>query len=1119
MKHKLLLLCMGLLSCISYAQLNAYTFTTSSGNNLDPMTGATQIIASSVDDGASAVFPIGFSFTFNGGSFANMSANSNGIARLGPTAATNQWTNSITSTTFNPKIMPAWDDLATGSDGFVSTVLIGTAPNQIRIVEWFLTIPRVTTGAANGRFQLWLYEGTNVVEFRYGAAANAFASATIGISNATATTGDYVSINDTAAHTVSTTVPVNNLTVWPGAGRAYTFTPPACAAPGGIVASQITTTTASVAYNNPNDNSNVEYIVLPVADPAPTGAGTAATSSPFSVMGLSPNTTYAIYVRASCGMAGFSSYSAAVTFTTACDSFTALNENFDALATGSIVPACWERLISGTGSQTITSTTPASGTRNIFQSSSSPANATIVVLPQFSNVTAGTHRLKIKFRATATTGELELGYLTDRRDASTFVLIQTIPITNTAYGPETIFTNFSTVPGGASLGIRNNGTSTVSHYWDDVVWEAIPSCVAPSMLAASTITPTTAIISWTENNTTAAASWEYVVQEATLPAPTGAGTTSPTNTVNLTMLTPATSYNLYVRAACGTSDFSVYSGPFPFATPCAIVVPDILEPFNTFVPACWSQATSGDLSTGPTGFGSSDWFSEEFAHLATSGGGAVNINLYRNVASDWIVSPLYDLSAGGYELNLDVALTDYDEAAPGVMGSDDRVVLAYTTDGTTWIALKTWDVNNQPPTAGETYNNPLSGIAGASVRFGIYATDGAIDDVGIDYDFHVDNFQLRTPPTCPDTSNLSLVNTTDTTATINFDSGNATSSGNYEYAVTTMAATAPAVTGSWTDVAGSMPNVTYTILGLTAQTQYFIYVREVCAVGDESAWSLFPLNVTTQCIPETMLPVSVDFTLNLPNSCWSEAGSGEIAAGPSGFGASDWRAPRQFTDAGGTLVNSNAINLYQNIDREWLISEPYDLTGTAYNLAVTVAVTNWNSNTVGDTMGSDDSVTLLITQDGGLTWTTLTTWTVANQPLVTGTEFIADLSAYTGIVQIAFMASDGAVDDIEDYDFHVGRMLIQSTAGTNDVSLASSIKLYPNPVNGDTLTIVMDNATVSGLVNVTIINTLGQSVKSQKLNQVGNAITLDNMATLNSGVYFVTIETNAGNATLKFIKE
>jgi hypothetical protein len=236
------------------------------------------------------------------------------------------------------------------------------------------------------------------------------------------------------------------------------------------------------------------------------------------------------------------------------------------------------------------------------------------------------------------------------------------------------------------------------------------------------------------------------------------------------------------------------------------------------------------------------------------------------------------------------------------------------------------------------------------------------------------------------------------------------------------------------------------------------------------------------------------------------------------IGSSDWRSNRSYEDFAGTVIPSNAINLYSNNDREWLLSEQYDMTGTSNDvLSIEVAVTNWNSVNVPDVMGSDDQVDLLITTDAGMTWTSLITWTAANQPAVDGTREFIDLSSYTGTVQFAFFASDGAVNDPEDYDFHVGMFIIDGTAGNEDV-FESTLSLYPNPVNGDVVTISMDQRGAPS-VEVVVFNTLGQQVMTRSFDQVNHTINIDNISSLSKGMYFVKLSSGTQQATLKFIKE
>jgi hypothetical protein len=211
---------------ISFAQTAAdYAFSTFTGQTLDPMTGSTTLIVASVDDAPVAAVPIGFSFNYSGANYTDFSTSPDGFIRLGTTTATSQFTNAITSTTNIPKLFPYWDDMATGPNGSVTTVLTGTPGGQIRVIEWFTSVPRaLASDPATARFQLWLYEGTNVIEFRYGtiAAPVTGQSASIGLNGPLATNFQSVTVS---SNTSSTTVANNTVTTFPDNGRMYRFTP------------------------------------------------------------------------------------------------------------------------------------------------------------------------------------------------------------------------------------------------------------------------------------------------------------------------------------------------------------------------------------------------------------------------------------------------------------------------------------------------------------------------------------------------------------------------------------------------------------------------------------------------------------------------------------------------------------------------------------------------------------------------------------------------------------------------------------------------------------------------------------------------------------------------------
>lgn len=211
------------LNAIQYSSpLSAYQFTTSTGNSLVSMANATTVLNSGNNDAPNGVpLDIGFTFNLAGENYAKFSVSPDGWIVLGNTTASAQPTNLVTSTTNSPKIYPYWDDMATGSNGNVKTYLQGTAPNRALIVQWFVTIPRNLTGAANATFQALLYETSNKIEFRYGTMGSASsASASCGITQKGTT---YRSVTF-STNTESASVANNSNATPPASGRMYTYT-------------------------------------------------------------------------------------------------------------------------------------------------------------------------------------------------------------------------------------------------------------------------------------------------------------------------------------------------------------------------------------------------------------------------------------------------------------------------------------------------------------------------------------------------------------------------------------------------------------------------------------------------------------------------------------------------------------------------------------------------------------------------------------------------------------------------------------------------------------------------------------------------------------------------------
>ncbi|WP_332452934.1 fibronectin type III domain-containing protein [Chryseobacterium aquaticum] len=338
-----------------------------------------------------------------------------------------------------------------------------------------------------------------------------------------------------------------------------TCAPPVLQAATNITANGVTlnwtasTSTQANSYNVYYSTSSTP----PTATTAPNLSNISGTST--SIGSLQPNTTYYYWVKTNCGgTTSQSVWSFVGTVKTACGAVTSMSENFDSYNTGTTLPDCWVRnFVNGT--MTISSTTPASGTRNIYQTNTSTQTPSTVVLPEFSNINAGTHWLKLKARVTTATGTLNVGYVTNPTDASTFVLIQALSITNTNYtstNPEYTVIVPSSVPANARLAVRNTADGK-GYYWDDVVWEAVPSCFPPTALTTSAITSNSATLSWTAPSSAPASGYEYTYT-TTNTAPTGNGTSVSGTSAIIPLPSPSTTYYLWVRSKCNATSTSVW---------------------------------------------------------------------------------------------------------------------------------------------------------------------------------------------------------------------------------------------------------------------------------------------------------------------------------------------------------------------------------------------------------------------------------------------------------------------------------------------------------------------------------------------------------------------------------
>jgi hypothetical protein len=523
---------------------------------------------------------------------------------------------------------------------------------------------------------------------------------------------------------------------------------------------------------------------------------------------------------------------------------------------------------------------------------------------------------------------------------------------------------------------------------------------------------------------------------------------------------------------CSSSDKSAWTTIVTFTTPCASFTPAYAEPFTTWVaasgaPACWSRFGAGTLATGPTGpTNSGQWFQDGFLNSGTTG--AVKVNLYSNFILSWLVSPVFDLTAGGFQVKYKVAATTWNGTTTTTMGSDDNVYFRMSTDGgATWTTLETFNTTNTPTNLGttKTYNIPT--VTSNAVRFAFFATDGTVDDAP-DYDFFIDDFEIQTIPLAAPVCSATV------TAVPNANCGN-------ESTVISWAAAAGAdgykltigTTAGGSDILNNFEvgGLTYSYVG-SLNTSYYYKVVPFNANGDATgcAEQSFTTAATGCYCPS--VPTSLDGT-----------GITSIVVGTTNF-----------TNTNVTYTNNTAtpVSLQRNVTSPVVINFA---TGFTYNTYIWIDL---NDNFI------FDANELLYTGESA-----------QPNPSTLSASVAIPAAAALGAHRMRIVTADALPTPNSCYngswgvtvDFTVNVIEEDLSTGGFD---AESFKYYPNPVT-DILTVSYSNA----ISDVVIYNLLGQQVVSVKPNATQTQVDLSG---LTAGTYLVKVTSDEVTKTVKVVK-
>lgn len=348
--------------------------------------------------------------------------------------------------------------------------------------------------------------------------------------------------------------------------------PPSCVPPSDLTTTATSSSTASLSWTGDTGAIGYEVVVQEAGTGTPTSSGATVGSNSYVATGLASNTDYEFFVLADCGTTtGSSTWAGPFYFTTLCDAISTI-PYYEGFNSDSTTQNCWT-VLNENGDPDEWN---MDYTINEFEGDevammntdfNSGSNDDWLISPGL--VLTGNERLKFHQRVQSSFEPNDFEVLLSTTGIApadfTNIISPLADYDNTDY-IEYVF-DLSAYSGVSYIAfhVPDGGLDGWRLYIDNFIVETIPACGYPSGLNISNITGTTADFDWVAQNGNE--SWEYVIVPTADPAPTGTGVFTVANSTTFTDLEFLTSYDVYVRAYCGTEDgYSIWSGPETFTT-------------------------------------------------------------------------------------------------------------------------------------------------------------------------------------------------------------------------------------------------------------------------------------------------------------------------------------------------------------------------------------------------------------------------------------------------------------------------------------------------------------------------------------------------------------------------
>jgi len=665
---------------------------------------------------------------------------------------------------------------------------------------------------------------------------------------------------------------------------------------------------------------------------------------------LNSGTNYDVYVQADCQSGNISQW-IKKSFTTLCSAFNVpITVDFET-TTPPNIPNCWSKIITNWAQTEVVGWFQSTSGMNSLKMQLNNPDSAIFISPQLiPDINALYISLKAKKQNWSNNAVLVVGTMSTPSNFASFSPLTQFNLNDNFNYYEYTFDSYSGSDDYIAIRLitSDNGTEV---FIDDIILDSIPTCIKPINLMAQNITVNSANLSWQAGGSETL--WDVEIGPPGFSPGTfsymyiNEGISNPLWNINT--LSPASTFDFWVRADCGGGDLSNWTGPYSFTTLCPVFSLPFVEDFSFApiqqVPNCWNRTAN-------------NW---HVYNSNNAGSSIPELNFIPNpqvFGKQRVETPFINaIYANNLMLSFKHSLYHNPSGNPYSVGVE------VSTNGVNWTSV--WMLN---PTAGIFYQDvsiDLTSFVGSDIKLS-WVFDGNSNDIG---SWFIDDVLLEELSGCPQPTNLLVNNLTQTSVELNWDAGGIETVWNVEVGY-------PWFTPG-TNTALQYDNNTNNnfsnISGLTMGTSYEFWVQANCGSGLLSSWS-GPYSFTTVC-----------GTYNLPYSQnFNGIPQGEI---PNCFNRStnNWFV-NQNNSAGGFMPE---LIFYwdPNVIGKNTVSSPLINATTASSLMLTFKHRLFHKTadpyTIGVEVSTDD-----------ILWTEV--WSTIPTGDILANELNIDISAYVG---------------------------------------------------------------------------------------------------------------------------